>query len=315
MYSFACTLPHTLHCVPLTRLRLKLKTIISLIPEEPTHDLTDYCCREDIRLIYIQAERFKVCMHLFLVCPPRHARQETPVLHMLEVTQVLQALIDPETHPVYMHCLDGGHNSGSIVVALRRLIGWDNAPIVAEHERWAADKEITPEEHSWIKEFQNPCQLVLPERMPKWLWRGSYLEKDGTTRKKSPKGFSRLKYPDPVGGEDLKLALREREAATAVVGSLDTLYDTRRWLARSPPHIPSTDPAACLPCTSFWTECPPSDGARDAPDSFPPRVTLSRQLQALWLHTGEEGASCTAPPACRPLHVAASFSDLRSAIS
>ena len=42
--------------------RLNLRTIISLIPDDPTQDLKDFCAHENIDIMYIQSEKFKVCV-------------------------------------------------------------------------------------------------------------------------------------------------------------------------------------------------------------------------------------------------------------
>ena len=93
---------------------------MSLIPEEPSQDLRDFCACEGIKLNFILSEKFK----------------GTPVLLMPVITQVLEMVIDPNNQPAYIHCLDGGHVSGTVVIALRMLQGWDPRSIVEEHRRY-----------------------------------------------------------------------------------------------------------------------------------------------------------------------------------
>ena len=48
-----------------TSFRLKLRTIISLIPEDPTYDLTEFCEKEGVNLLHFAAEKFKDSPALF----------------------------------------------------------------------------------------------------------------------------------------------------------------------------------------------------------------------------------------------------------
>eukprot|EP01061_Rhynchopus_euleeides_P000288 TRINITY_DN10198_c0_g1_i2.p1 TRINITY_DN10198_c0_g1~~TRINITY_DN10198_c0_g1_i2.p1 ORF type:complete len:276 (+),score=56.03 TRINITY_DN10198_c0_g1_i2:134-961(+) len=250
-----------------------------------------------------------LCVVALIPCPyPTVSPQESPVLYMPEVTQVLEALIDPSKHPVYLHCLDGGHNSGSVVIALRKLQGWDKESISAEHFRWTNDREITSDERAYIEGFHSSCQTILPHPMPKWLWGGTFLEDDGT-RKRS-KAFSRLKYPDPVGDLDIKL---EREAS-AVVGSLNTLYDTKQFLTETLPPCPQPS-AAALPYDTLWSTQAGCPQTACETATATPKVALNRLLEAFWIDPGPAVDAYIERPQRRQPPAASSYSDLSKLIS
>ena len=203
--------------------------------------------------------------------------------------------------------MDGAHNAGSVVIALRKLQGWDRTSITAEHFRWTNDREITSDERRYIDEFHSSCQLILPSPMPRWLWGGTFLGKDGI-RKRS-KAFSRLQYPNPVG-EEIKLETRN---ASAVVGSLDTLYDTREFLSETlaPFPEPSREAAKYDP---LWAKEVRGSGGVDGDMGVRPRVDLSRQMQALWLDPGPASDAYISEIKKKSPPRASSYSDLSSMI-
>ncbi|KAJ9471725.1 putative tyrosine-protein phosphatase OCA1, partial [Diplonema papillatum] len=282
--------------------RLKLRTIISMLPDEPPQDLRDFCSSERIIHHFFQCDKFK----------------ETTVLMMADITQVLELILDPKNHPMYMHCLDGGHVTGSIVIALRKLQGWDNGSIYEEHFRWTADKEVTSSEESFIEEFRNPCLLRLPEEIPPWLWEGSYVDAEGN--KKRNKLFAKLKYP---AGLEEKPLPQETEVET-IVGSMETLYSLESFLG----HV--RDKVA-----SFNSQSTPGSGTEDTghtghqtgssvtplhaqPVLWEQRkgdtaVVLSRTLHSFWLDVGPAGRYVASHQHKLP-HAASSYSDLCSLV-
>eukprot|EP00759_Apiculatamorpha_spiralis_P026812 PhF_6_TR29478/c0_g1_i1/m.43669 len=89
--------------------RLKLKTIVSLIPEEPTKDLKSFCKAENIEHKWVEADRFK---------------GEPQLLHT-DLNMVLAVLLNQEAYPIYLHCLDGRQTTGMCLMALRKVMCWD----------------------------------------------------------------------------------------------------------------------------------------------------------------------------------------------
>jgi tyrosine-protein phosphatase OCA6 len=141
--------------------RLKLKTIISLIPEAPTSDLVSFTSVAGIDLIHISLLR-------------------TATLNQsLQVSLVtaLNLLIDKSKHPILIHCLDGRRITGLLVLLLRRLQGWP--PVAALAEFWkyqASSKQQVSEIERTTREIEKfaleMSDVIITDRIPKWLWEG-----------------------------------------------------------------------------------------------------------------------------------------------
>ena len=101
--------------------RLRLRTIVSLLPEEPTPDLLRWC------------ERNVVENHAVVVLPFK--KDEVTLSHE-QAAELLQLLVTPERQPIYVHCLDGVTVTGTLIMCLRKLQRWAMPPIVAEYSRF-----------------------------------------------------------------------------------------------------------------------------------------------------------------------------------
>lgn len=136
--------------------RLKLRTILSLIPEAsgPSRDLREYCEAEQVRLIWHQVDKYN------------DGFSHTPQL----VASILSQLIDPRNHPLFMHCRDGGHNTGLVVMCLRRLQNWSLPTIYDEFVRYTKSNEISFQEKQFVESFH--AGISIPLRIPPWLWEG-----------------------------------------------------------------------------------------------------------------------------------------------
>lgn len=136
--------------------RLKLQTILSLIPEAtgPSRDLREYCEAEHIRLIWHQVDKYN------------DGFSHTPQL----VASILSELIEPCNHPLFMHCRDGGHNTGLVVMCLRRLQNWSLPNIYEEFMRYTKSNEISFREKQFVESFH--AKVSVPVRIPAWLWEG-----------------------------------------------------------------------------------------------------------------------------------------------
>ena len=141
--------------------RLKLKTIISLVPEAPTSDLESFTSVAGIDLIHISLIR-------------------TATLNQsLQVSLItaLNLLIDKSKHPILIHCLDGRRITGLLVLLLRRLQGWP--PVAALAEFWkyqASSKQQVSEIERTTREIEKfaleMSDIIITDRIPKWLWEG-----------------------------------------------------------------------------------------------------------------------------------------------
>jgi tyrosine-protein phosphatase OCA6 len=139
--------------------RLKLKTIISLIPETPTNDLISFTKVAGIDLIHISVMR-------------------TAALNNTLQSSLISALnicIDNSKHPILIHCLDGKRITGLLVLLLRRLQGWP--PVAALAEFWkyqASPKQQVSEIERTTRDIEKfaleMSEIIITDRIPKWLW-------------------------------------------------------------------------------------------------------------------------------------------------
>lgn len=144
--------------------RLRLRTIISLIPEPdgPSRDLVEYCEQERIRLMWHQLDKYN------------DGFAHTPPL----VAAVLAVLIDPRNHPLFIHCRDGSHNTGLVIMCLRRLQNWSLPAAYDEFVRYTKSNQITFLEKQFVEFFRAP--VTVPPDIPEWLWQGDRFRKHPT---------------------------------------------------------------------------------------------------------------------------------------
>eukprot|EP01052_Picozoa_sp_SAG31_P059995 SAG31_NODE_19218_length_609_cov_0.858824_1_plen_111_part_10 len=64
--------------------RLKLRTILSLVPAEPVRDLTEFCDRNDIKNVHVRIDKFS----------------DEVTFTASVMTQVLETVIDANNHPM-----------------------------------------------------------------------------------------------------------------------------------------------------------------------------------------------------------------------
>ncbi|KAF8289440.1 putative tyrosine phospatase-like protein [Trypanosoma cruzi] len=141
---------------------LGLRTIVSLIPEEPTYDLRCFAAAENITLRYIHAERYKGEVQLLPT----------------EMSEVLQLLINVERHPIYVHCLDGRHIVGLVIMGLRKLQFWEVNCSHLEYQRFTRSVQ---DEVAFITDYSGP--IAVPMRIPSWLWKGTWFDALGKPRR------------------------------------------------------------------------------------------------------------------------------------
>lgn len=144
--------------------RLRLRTLVSLIPErdgQPTRDLADFCLAHHVRHVHYQVDKYD------------DGFSHTDQL----VASIVAQLIDPANHPLFIHCRDGAHNTGIVVMCLRRLQNWTLQAIYEEFVRYTKSNDITFEEKQFVESFH--AKVSIPPRVPPWLW-------DGVRRCKHP---------------------------------------------------------------------------------------------------------------------------------
>lgn len=134
--------------------RLNLKTVLSLIPEQPTEGLVKFCFENGINNLWIPVSKPK----------------ENVPLSYSKIIRCLQVLMHIENSPVYIHCLDGTVVTGMVVACLRKLQLWPVSMAMTEYLRFISDEVVTPEEKEFVGKFNSPIEI--PVGFPSWLWKG-----------------------------------------------------------------------------------------------------------------------------------------------
>ncbi|KAJ2820071.1 protein-tyrosine-phosphatase [Coemansia sp. 'formosensis'] len=135
--------------------RQRLKTIISLIPDDRDNLLAEFCHEEGIHRIVI----------------PVDSPNENVTVTESIVSRCLELVTNPDTMPLYLHCLDGSNVTGVVIMCLRKLQLWRVASIQSEYLRFEQDGEIIPEESEFVETYSGRG-LVLPNPYAEWLWPG-----------------------------------------------------------------------------------------------------------------------------------------------
>ena len=141
--------------------RLQLCSIVSLLPEEPTQDLLDWCEANKVQ------------------CHHRHVtvfRDEITLTHE-RAAELLQLVISADRQPVYLHCLDGGQVTGVIIMCLRKLQRWSMPPASNEFARFmrkgSNDTPLQTPAHVllFVSNFRPDLEFsrCLPDSVPRWL--------------------------------------------------------------------------------------------------------------------------------------------------
>lgn len=105
--------------------RIKLKSIMVLIPEEYPQENLEFMAQAGIKLFQIGMSGNK---EPFVNIP-------SDVL-----TSALEVAINPENHPLLIHCNRGKHRTGCLVGCIRRLQNWSLTMIFDEYRRFAFPK-------------------------------------------------------------------------------------------------------------------------------------------------------------------------------
>ena len=148
--------------------RLKLKTIISLIPESPSSDLISYCNYYNINLIHINVLRTN----------PLNTSLQNNLVTAINIC------INSTNFPILIHCIDGKRITSLFVLLLRRLQAY--SPIYAISEYWRfqhitaryfistveIDKQ-TKDLEKFCVDLNNVNEIIVGEHIPRWLWNGN----------------------------------------------------------------------------------------------------------------------------------------------
>lgn len=105
--------------------QIKLKSVLVLLPEEYPQDLLQVMTDNDIQLFQ---------------CPMQGNKE--PFIHIPDktLTNALTIVLNPENHPILIHCNKGKHRTGSLVGCIRKLQNWSLTMIFDEYRKFAFPK-------------------------------------------------------------------------------------------------------------------------------------------------------------------------------
>jgi tyrosine-protein phosphatase SIW14 len=110
--------------IPFLR-RLRLRSVLALVPEDISETMTKFYAASNIRLIKHGTDGNK--------WPFKEICDD-------EVVMALRDALNPANQPVLLHCNKGKHRTGSVVGALRKVRGWGMSSIFAEYLAFAQPK-------------------------------------------------------------------------------------------------------------------------------------------------------------------------------
>lgn len=105
--------------------RLKLKSVLVLIPEELPAENEDFLQRADIHL-------FQVGM----------SGNKEPFVNIPSdlLTRAMEIVLNPANQPILIHCNRGKHRTGCLIGCIRKLQNWSLTMIFDEYRRFAFPK-------------------------------------------------------------------------------------------------------------------------------------------------------------------------------
>lgn len=106
--------------------KLKLRSILCLIPEDYPHLQQEFIKNENIKL-------FQLGM----------SGNKEPFVKISSdlITEAVKIVLNPENQPILIHCNRGKHRTGCLVGVIRRLQNWSFTLICDEYRKFAAPKE------------------------------------------------------------------------------------------------------------------------------------------------------------------------------
>ncbi|KAF0977215.1 hypothetical protein FDP41_003868 [Naegleria fowleri] len=148
--------------------RLKLKTILSLIPEKPITDLREFCDYEKIMIYHFQTPKYK----------------EQVSLSFSEVSTIIEMFLNSKYHPIYCHCLDGTQVSSVLVMCFRKLQNWSKTAMKNELSRYTS--ELSDEDFDFVKQWKGPVKID-KRYIPDWIKSSSAIAQLLVTHEKKKK--------------------------------------------------------------------------------------------------------------------------------
>ena len=128
---------------------LKLKTMISMSPNPIDDDLKKFCEEEHIKNYYYSVPKFVTQV----------------VITVNSVTDIINIICNKDNLPLYIHCINGGHTTGLVIMCLRKLQMWTQRAMINEFSRFINTFERSEEE--FINNYKATFELT--QNRPDWL--------------------------------------------------------------------------------------------------------------------------------------------------
>ena len=141
--------------------RLRLRSVVSLTPEEEvSQELGAFCAAEGVARFHWRVERM------------REGRSKSVTLGKGTALEVLEVLVNPANLPVLVHCMDGTHVTGLVILVLRKLQNYNLGASLNECVRSLKESSagVSAEERHFVETCKG--SIVLPMTLPAWLWGG-----------------------------------------------------------------------------------------------------------------------------------------------
>ncbi|KAF7189406.1 Inositol phosphatase SIW14 [Pseudocercospora fuligena] len=84
--------------------------------------------------------------------------------------EAIMFALNPNHHPVYVHCNQGRHRTGCLVACIRKLDGWSMEEILTEYDTYASPKPRDGD-IAFIKQFDPKIVHMYAEQNPHLKWR------------------------------------------------------------------------------------------------------------------------------------------------
>ncbi|KAF3917520.1 hypothetical protein ABW21_db0209691 [Orbilia brochopaga] len=131
---------------------LKLKTILTLIPEKYPETNVEFMRSNEIQHIQIG------------IAANKEPFVEVP---LDKITQAVSIILDKRNHPILIHCNKGKHRTGCIVGCLRKIQKWTLSNVFDEYRRFSHPKERVLDEQ--VIELWEEAQLLCMARENGWV--------------------------------------------------------------------------------------------------------------------------------------------------
>lgn len=165
--------------------RLRLKTIVSLTPKPIEGPFADWARENDILVIHIPAAaEGKAYTSIFedsatqekekakKKSEKKEARKTKKKIRTLPINynvaiEAIGYMMDADSQPLYIHCLNGSEVTSLVIACLRKLSFWSSVSITGEYVGFS---QLSATADRFIEDFR--AEIEIPANPVPWMWRG-----------------------------------------------------------------------------------------------------------------------------------------------